>query len=270
MELRLWCCVSREAPFEAPAVSHVVNTIISLLSHFPSFSLLFCKKGQFTVATIPLCQTKKGNKKGEKEDLRERVRERKRGGERGREREMRGKVDWDRGRERQSYRARKKSARAAHKLYTVKQKKGAPQLLPKYAQRTGMQHGALCERNKDSTVSGSLSPVLPHPHIISWKIPDICCNFFSFFSSSSSSCRCWYRQGFNIQMPVRVCVCTCTMHTLISTPFSQPGTLPKDHRQLIYWIAEECVCFCGAHTGKPHYVCDGVYVIVCLQTITTM
>lgn len=44
VELRLKCCVSREAPFEALAVSHVVNTIISLLPHFPSFCLLFCKK----------------------------------------------------------------------------------------------------------------------------------------------------------------------------------------------------------------------------------
>lgn len=65
-----------------------------------------------------------------------------------------------------------------HAKHTVKQKKGALRMLPKYVQCTGMQHGALGERNKDSTVSGSLSPVLPHPHIISWKIPDICCNFF--------------------------------------------------------------------------------------------
>ena len=36
---------------------------------------------------------------------------------------------------------------------------------------------------------------------------------FSLFSPSSSSCRCWYRQGFNIQMPVCAGVCTCTMYT---------------------------------------------------------
>lgn len=93
------------------------------------------------------------------------------------------KLDWDRGSEDwKNDRIRKKTARAAHRLYTVKQKKkGALQLLPKYAYRIGMQHGALSKRNKDSTVSGSLSPVLPHPHIISWKIPEICCNFFSLF-----------------------------------------------------------------------------------------
>ncbi len=187
----------------------------------PSLSLflsLVLQKGQFTVPTMQLHQAKKGNKEGgEREDLK---------------REMRGKGR-GLGRERQSYGARKKSARAAHKLYTVKQKKkGALQLLPKYAQCTGMQHGALGKRNKDSTVSGSLSPVLPHPHIISWKIPDICCNFFSFFSSSSS-CRCWYRRGFNIQMPVSAGVCTCAIYTLISTPFSPPGALPRDHQQLI-------------------------------------
>lgn len=70
--------------------------------------------------------------------------------------------------------------RELHANHTVKQKEGALQMLPKYVQCTGMQRGALGERNKDSTVSGSLSlsPVLPHPHIISWKIPDICCNFF--------------------------------------------------------------------------------------------
>lgn len=66
-------------------------------------------------------------------------------------------------------------------VYSTTGKKGALQLLPKYAQRTGMLHGAHSKRNKDSTVSGSLSPVLPHPHIINWKIPDICCHFSSFF-----------------------------------------------------------------------------------------
>lgn len=67
-----------------------------------------------------------------------------------------------------------------HKLYTVKKKKKTPQLLPKYAELTGMLYGALSERTKKAQ-SDSFSPALPHPHIISWKIPDICCNFFFFF-----------------------------------------------------------------------------------------
>lgn len=70
-----------------------------------------------------------------------------------------------------------------HKLYTVKKKrkkKKTPQLLPKYAELTGMLYGALSERTKKAQ-SDSFSPALPHPHIISWKIPDICCNFLLFF-----------------------------------------------------------------------------------------
>lgn len=63
-------------------------------------------------------------------------------------------------------------------LYTVKKKKKHPQLLPKYAELTGMLYGALIEQTK-RVQSASLSPVLPHPHIISWKIPDICRNFFA-------------------------------------------------------------------------------------------
>ena len=53
-----------------------------------------------------------------------------------------------------------------HAKRTVKEKKGPLQMLPNYVQCTGMQHGALGERNKDSTVSGSTSPVQQHPHII--------------------------------------------------------------------------------------------------------
>ncbi len=80
----------------------------------------------------------------------------------------------------------KVQASSMHKVYTVKKKK-PPQLLPKYAELTGMLYGALSERTKKAQ-SDSFSPALPHPHIISRKIPDICCNFFLL----------WYRQG---QMP---------------------------------------------------------------------
>lgn len=47
-----------------------------------------------------------------------------------------------------------------------------------------MLYGALSERTKKAQ-SDSFSPALPHPHIISWKIPDICCNFFFFFCSGT-------------------------------------------------------------------------------------
>ncbi|TNN62319.1 hypothetical protein EYF80_027436 [Liparis tanakae] len=94
---------------------------------------------------MQLHQAKKGNKKKENEYLKKEMSGKSRGGEG----------------ERQSDTARKKSARAAHKLYTVKQKKGALQLLPKYAQWTGMQHGALGERNKDSTPSSSFPSLVP-------------------------------------------------------------------------------------------------------------
>lgn len=73
-------------------------------------------------------------------------------------------------------------------LYTVKKKR--PQLLPKYAELTGMLYGARSEQTK-RVQSASLSPVLPHPHIISWKIPDICCNFFAGTGKALIS-RCCY------------------------------------------------------------------------------
>lgn len=171
-------------------------------------------------------------------------------------------------RARENYRGtKKKSARAAHKLYTVK--RGAVRLLPKYAQRTGMQHGALGTQNKDSTVSGSLSPVLPHPHIINWKIPDICCN-----PPPYSSCWCWYRLGFKIQVTG---ACAHVIHTYQSVAsFSAPAGLPRHRQQLIQQCAEVrkcvrlhvCVCVC-AHAC----VCVGrewggvgsliIYVCVC-------
>ncbi len=72
----------------------------------------------------------------------------------------------------------KAQANNMHKLYTVKREKKT-QLLPKYAELTGMLYGALSERTKKAQ-SDSFSPVLPHPHIISWKIPDICCNLIFF------------------------------------------------------------------------------------------
>ncbi len=71
----------------------------------------------------------------------------------------------------------KAQASSMHKLYTIKKEKKTPQLLPKYAELTGMLYGALSERTKKAQ-SDSFSPALPHPHIITWKIPDICCNFF--------------------------------------------------------------------------------------------
>lgn len=158
-------CVSRETS----AVSHLVNTIISFLLHFSSRSLFFVlqkKEKKFTASDNHSAQTRKENKG---ENLKEKW-----GGGEKRFMETETPVGWTE-RARENYRGtKKKSARAAHKLYTVK--RGAVRLLPKYAQRTGMQHGALGTQNKDSTVSGSLSPVLPHPHIINWKIPDICCN----------------------------------------------------------------------------------------------
>lgn len=188
----LWCCVSREAAFKSPAVSHVVNTIISLLPHFPFFLLLFHKKGNLQSPQYCCCRTRKIIRN-----------------EKGLFGWWRVNLDKDKGR---GDEIRKKCKSSTQTVYN-KTEKAALQLLPKYAQHTGMQRGALSERNKDSTVSGSLSPVLPHPHIISWKIPDICCNFSLF--SSSSSCCCWYRQGFNIQIPVCAHMCTRTHQSVL-------------------------------------------------------
>lgn len=129
---------------KARAVSHVVNTIISLLPHFPSS----CSAEDNS--SPPQCS----------HSWPRRMISKTRFEQESRAALLEGKVQ------------------EQHAKHTVKQKKGALRMLPKYVQCTGMQHGALGERNKDSTVSGSLSPVLPHPHIISWKIPDICCNFF--------------------------------------------------------------------------------------------
>ena len=175
-------------PSSQPCCKHHYFTPPSLSLFLP----LVLQKGQFTVATIRLHQAKKGKETGERDDPKERRGER--------------KVEAERGRERQ--RAGKKSARAAHKLYTVRQKKGALQLLPKYAQCTGMQHGALGERNKDSTVSGSLSQCYHIRTSLAGKFLIYAVIFSLFFPSSSSR---WYRQGFNIQMPMcaGVCVCVC-------------------------------------------------------------
>lgn len=76
-----------------------------------------------------------------------------------------------------------------HKLYTVTKKTSTTVAKVCRAYRNAVW-GPL-GANKESTVR-LFSPALPHPHIISWKIPDICCNFFAL----------WYRQAFNIQMPL--------------------------------------------------------------------
>lgn len=81
-----------------------------------------------------------------------------------------------------------------------------------------MLYGALSERTKKAQ-SDSFSPALPHPHIISWKIPDICCNFFFFLL--------WYRQGFNIQMPLDP-----AMYPQISSLFPV-GLQPSARQQII-------------------------------------
>lgn len=93
-------------------------------------------------------------------------------------------------------------------LYTVKKH---PQMLPKYAELTGMLYGALSEQTK-RVQSASLSPVLPHPHIISRKIPDICRNFFAGTGKALIS-RCCYTPSIGL--------------------FCCSGLLPRRHQQSI-------------------------------------
>lgn len=78
---------------------------------------------------------------------------------------------------RKIYKVTSEQSMHANCIQLKKEGKKTPQLLPKYAELTGMLYGALSEQTK-RVQSASLSPVLPHPHIISRKIPDICCNFF--------------------------------------------------------------------------------------------
>lgn len=137
-----------------------------------------------------------------------------------------------------------------------KREKGALELLPKYVQCTGMQHGALGERNKDSTVSGSLSPVLPHPHIISWKIPDICCNFFSpppFFSLGIAGTdmglisRCPHSRG-STHLPYK-------HHWFTSFPYLE--RCQHDRRPIKQWSVWECAE--GATTAPLNTLNGGTY-----------
>lgn len=148
---------------------------------------------------------------------------------------MRGKGR-GRGRERQSYRARKKSARAAHKLYTVKQgkKRGHYNCCQSMHSVQECSMGPSASETKTAQ-SVALSPQCYHIRTsLAGKFLIYAVIFSLFFPPSSSSCRCWYRRGFNIQMPVCAGVCTCTIHTPISNPFSPPGALPRDHQQLIH------------------------------------
>lgn len=74
---------------------------------------------------------------------------------------------------------------------------------------------------------------------------------FSHFSPPSfSSCHCWYGHGFNIQMPVCKGVCTCAIHTPI-TSLLFPHLEHSQNDQIIQWSVQ-CVC---VQRGYRHCSC---------------
>lgn len=95
----------------------------------------------------------------------------------------------------------------------------------KYAQLKRMLRGL--SANKASSVWRSpLAP--PHPHIVSWKIPDICCNFCAPLPQHT-----W---GFNVQMPF--------------SPLSVPVWGSANHGQQLIQPKEKKNTVCSLATGR--------------------
>lgn len=79
---------------------------------------------------------------------------------------------------------------------------------------------------------------------------------------SYSSCCCWYRLGFKIQVTG---ACAHVIHTHQSVAsFSAPAGLPRHRQQLIQQCAEvrKCVCVCGGG-GRGGMGSLIIYVCVC-------